>query len=1180
MLSAALSASRRSLFFLLTLAVVALSFVLSGCAGVVSSTNAGTTTSDPTGSLSISNVQASGATNSSVQLSWATNEPATSAIDYGTTTAYGVTTPASSTMVTAHQMALTALAQGTTYHFRVRSTSGSDSAASSDQTFSTSGSSNTPPSIQVTSPAAGATLSGKVNLTAVASDNGTVKGVQFRVDGNSVGPDISASPYAFVLDSSTLSNGSHTITAAATDNSGNSATSVGIAVKVNNAVKDTTPPSVSITAPANGTKLTGVVAVTANASDNVSVANVQFELDGANVGAPALAAPYSYSWDTSKSTNGSHTLKAIATDGAGNSATSSVVTVAVNNNAGDKTAPSISITAPAPSATVSGTLNVTASASDNVGVASVQFQVDGANAGAPETAAPYGFAWDTTKVANGAHQLDAIAKDAAGNTTTSAIVSVTVNNAAAKSFSIAGSVSGPGASGTTVTLSGAAVAATTTNASGAYSFTDLAKGNYTVTVSHTGFTFNPASLAAAVTTANVTGMNFVSTAVSTQTFSISGTISGSGGNGATVALTGASTATVTANTSGAYTFTGLAKGDYTVTPSHAGFTFSPASLAEKITAANITGANFAATAIAPQTFSISGTVSGSGGSGTTLTLSGTSSATTTANASGAYTFTGLAKGSYTVTPTHTGFTFGPTSQAATITAANVTGINFVATASTPQTFSISGTIGGSGGNGATVSLIGTSSASVTANASGAYTFTGLAKGSYTITPSHTGFTFGPTSLAETITAANITGANFTATANAAQTFSISGTISGSGGSGATVSLTGTSSASVTANASGSYSFTGLAKGSYTVTPSHTGFSFTPTSLSETISTANITGANFTAAANAPQTFSISGTISGSGGNGATVSLTGTSSASVTANASGAYSFTGLAKGSYTITPSHTGFTFGPTSLAETITTANITSANFTATTNAPQTFSISGTVSGPGASGTTLTLSGTASATTTTNSSGAFTFNGLAKGTYAVTPSHTGFTFSPTSLAETLSTANITGANFTSTATASFSISGTITPTSGGSGATVTLSGAAAATTTTNSSGAYTFTGLANGSYTVTPSLTGFAFTPASSAVTISGANKTGVNFTAASNAPHAVTLNWSASTSKVSGYNVYRSNTSGSGFVKINSSLITATTFEDSSVTNGNTYFYVTTSVDSTGDESSDSNQVSVTIP
>src|ERR1700722_17158484 len=323
MLRAAFSASRRSPFSLIALAgLVALSLGLSGCAGVVS-TSGGQGTTDPTGSLAISNVQASGATNSSVQLSWATNEPATSAIDYGPTAVYGATTPVSSTMGTAHQMGLSGLAQAPTYHFRVRSANGSTTAASPDQTFSTMGN-NAPPSVQVTSPAAGATLSGKVNLTAVASDGGTVTGVQFRVDGSNAGPDVATPPYIYVLDSSTLSNGAHSISAVATDNNGNSTTSAIIAVKVDNTVKDTTPPAVSITAPANGTKITGVVAVTAIASDNVSVTSVQFELDGVNVGAPDLAAPYAYSWDTSKSVNGSHTLKAIATDGAGNSATSAV----------------------------------------------------------------------------------------------------------------------------------------------------------------------------------------------------------------------------------------------------------------------------------------------------------------------------------------------------------------------------------------------------------------------------------------------------------------------------------------------------------------------------------------------------------------------------------------------------------------------------------------------------------------------------------------------------------------------------------------------------------------------------------------------------------------------------------------------------------------------------------------
>jgi hypothetical protein len=175
----------------------------------------------------------------------------------------------------------------------------------------------------------------------------------------------------------------------------------------------------------------------------------------------------------------------------------------------------------------------------------------------------------------------------------------------------------------------------------------------------------------------------------------------------------------------------------------------------------------------------------------------------------------------------------------------------------------------------------------------------------------------------------------------------------------------------------------------------------------------------------------------------------------------------------------------------------------------------------------------------------------------------------------------VTGISFTSTSAATtFSISGTITPNSGGTGATVILSGAGGATTTTNASGGYTFTGLANGNYTVTPSNSGFAFTPGSSNVAISGGNKTGVNFTAASNKPHSVTLSWNASTSTVSGYNVYRSTTSGSGYVKLDSALITGTSFTDTTVQSGITYFYVTTSVDSGGVESGLSNQASVTIP
>src|SRR5204862_1144150 len=130
-------------------------------------------------------------------------------------------------------------------------------------------------------------------------------------------------------------------------------------------------------------------------------------------------------WDTTTATNGSHTLTAVARDAAANTTTSAAVTVTVNNT--DSTPPSVSITAPANGATVSGSaVAVSANASDNVGVVGVQFKLDGANLGAEDTGAQYSVNWDTTAVANGSHTLSAVARDAAGNHTTTASISVTV----------------------------------------------------------------------------------------------------------------------------------------------------------------------------------------------------------------------------------------------------------------------------------------------------------------------------------------------------------------------------------------------------------------------------------------------------------------------------------------------------------------------------------------------------------------------------------------------------------------------------------------------------------------------------------------------------------------------------------------------------------------------------------
>jgi hypothetical protein len=416
-----------------------------------------------------------------------------------------------------------------------------------------------------------------------------------------------------------------------------------------------------------------------------------------------------------------------------------------------------------------------------------------------------------------------------------------------------------------------------------------------------------------------------------------------------------------------------------------------------------------------------------------------------------------------------------------------------------------------------------------------------------------------------------------------QTYLISGTISPiAGGSGATVTLSGAASATTTADASGNFTFTALANGTYTLTPSHPGYAFSPTSLGVTVNGANVTtGVSFTATA---QTYSISGTISPTaGGSGATVALSGAASATTTANGSGAYIFTGLTNGAYTVTPSHTGYTFSPVSQNATVNGADVTGINFTATVQTAPTYSISGTISPTaGGSGATVTLSGAASASTTANSSGAFTFSGLSNGTYTLTPSHAGYTFSPISQNATVGGANVTGVNFTATAQTAptYTISGTISPAAGGDLATVTLSGAANTTTIANATGSYTFTGLADGAYTVTPSNSGYTFSPANQAVSVNGANVVGVNFTATVAQSHSVALTWTASTSSVSGYNVYRGTANGGPYALVNISLVAGLSFTDSTVQNGLTYYYVTTAVDASGDESAYSTPAQANVP
>src|SRR6185436_5204717 len=84
---------------------------------------------------------------------------------------------------------------------------------------------------------------------------------------------------------------------------------------------DTTVPTVTLLAPADGSTVFGNVSISASASDHRAVAGVQFQLDGANLGARQTTAPFGLTWNSRDVVNGTHSIAAIATDGAGNEST-------------------------------------------------------------------------------------------------------------------------------------------------------------------------------------------------------------------------------------------------------------------------------------------------------------------------------------------------------------------------------------------------------------------------------------------------------------------------------------------------------------------------------------------------------------------------------------------------------------------------------------------------------------------------------------------------------------------------------------------------------------------------------------------------------------------------------------------------------------------------------------------
>jgi poly(hydroxyalkanoate) depolymerase family esterase len=273
-----------------------------------------------------------------------------------------------------------------------------------------------PPDISITAPNDGAAVTSNVEIRATASDDVGVVEVIISINGTPKAT-LTQPPYTYVWNTATEANGSYTLTAEASDAAGNRS-KMDIAVTVTGGVDDNTPPTVNVTAPANGDTISGTFTISVDASDDFGVAKVEVRIDGAAIG-EATAQPYSVAFDTSIVAAGSHAISAVAFDAAGNTATDDDTTVTIS--ASDTNKPTVKITSPSDGAMLSGVVRIQVDASDDVGIQSVLMFLDDVQIGTDYRGPGYEFLWDTAVFPQGTHELRARAFDRAGNLVDDAI---------------------------------------------------------------------------------------------------------------------------------------------------------------------------------------------------------------------------------------------------------------------------------------------------------------------------------------------------------------------------------------------------------------------------------------------------------------------------------------------------------------------------------------------------------------------------------------------------------------------------------------------------------------------------------------------------------------------------------------------------------------------------------------
>ena len=312
---------------------------------------------------------------------------------------------------------------------------------------------NTNPTGSLTAPANGAELAGTVAVSSDSADSGSgVASAEFqrRPAGGgawtTIGTDANA-PYSVNWNTTALSDGDYDLRVVTTDDAGNTFNSATRTVTVDN-----TAPTVALTAPTGFVNGAAPDPFTATATTpDGDVDQVEFfrcSDASANCGGGSWVslgvdsnAPYTASWPIDS--DGNRALRAVATDGSGNTG-SDVVNVTV-----DRTNPTGSLTAPANGAFVTGTLAVDSSSADaGSGVDSAEFQRRPAGGGAWTTIgtdanAPYSVSWNTSALSDGDYDLRVVTTDDAGNSFTSASRTVTVDNSAPSAPNVTLSESSP-----------------------------------------------------------------------------------------------------------------------------------------------------------------------------------------------------------------------------------------------------------------------------------------------------------------------------------------------------------------------------------------------------------------------------------------------------------------------------------------------------------------------------------------------------------------------------------------------------------------------------------------------------------------------------------------------------------------------------------------------------------------